>query len=87
MEYQPYQNKTFNYGSLHHYGEAKCGTGVIAPVFSVYAFGTEFLKNTKTVPLCSPSMLPEKKQTFYGDFPYAYNESKTEFNKMMRQKK
>lgn len=88
MEYQPHREKTFDYGNLRHYGQAKCGYGVKEPVFSVYQFGTTFLKNTKPVPLCG-DIKPEPVQTFYGDTPYSYNvyNPKSEFDKMLRQKK
>jgi hypothetical protein len=83
MEYQPYHDKTFDYGNLAKYGHAKCGKGVTAPVFSVYKFGTQFLKNTKPVPLCDPKFIRETNQTYYGDSPY---DTSGEFNKMMRRK-
>lgn len=86
MEYQSSlasSNRTFDYSSLQKYSGKTYGTGVTAPVFSVYEFGTQFMKNTKPVALCQPFPI-EKTQIFYGNHPYS---TMSEFDKMLRQKK
>lgn len=87
MEYQSSlasSNRTFDYSNLRKYSGKTVGTGVTAPVFSVYAFGTQFMKHTKPVALCQPYQSDNKPQTFYGNHPYA---TMSEFDKMLRQKK
>ena len=84
MEYQSNQpNRTFDYSTLQKYSGKTYGTGVKAPVFSVYPFGSQFTKYTKPVPLYYPSP-PTSPQMFYGNSPYS---TMAEFDKMMRQKK
>jgi len=87
MEYQSSlasSNRTFDYSNLQKYSGKTYGTGVTAPVFSVYAFGTQFVKNTKPVSLCQPAYPLNNPQTFYGNHPYS---TMSEFDKMLRQKK
>ena len=86
MEYQvqpPYE-KTFDYLNLNKYGNAKCGTGVKEPVFSVYMPGTMFMKNTKPIPMCGGQI--NYNDRVVSDFPYK-TASEMEFEKMLRRKK
>ena len=84
MEYQSNNpNRTFDYSNLQKYSSKTYGTGVKAPVFSVYPFGSQFVKYTKPIPLCNP-FPSHNPQIFYGNNPYS---TMSEFDKMMRQKK
>ncbi len=78
MDYQSTE-KVYDYSYLSKYGQRSYGFGVKAPVFSVYPYGTQFIKNTKPVALCSPTPIEKRDQRFNGDIPY-------EFNRMIKQK-
>jgi hypothetical protein len=87
MEYKSNSDtRTFDYSYIHNYGQAKCGSGVTAPTFKVYAFGSHFEKLTKPLPLCSTQLPPQHLQHYsreYRAYPYS---TMAEFDKMMRTK-
>lgn len=75
--------RTFDYSTLSRYSQGHCGTGVIAPSYKVYSFGSHFARNTKPLTLCAPASAYST-QNYYRDIPYS---SDSEFSKMMRVKR
>ena len=71
-----------HYAYLKKYNPAPCGTGVIAPPFMAYKFGTSFQKEVKPIKICDNS-LKISQQKYYGDISYL---NQGEYDKMIRGK-